>query len=302
MRLFSTRARRPDRPPHLRPLDLAAVAASRDHVVAGVHSGRDAVVAGLAASMGPSAGVPPAWTAGDAGRDEEAPECGPHASVEVELGSLRVRISFDRRTRTAWLSRLLGLPAGADLTSDLSTEPSPLERTLFSRTLVAPIARAIDDRRPRPAAGPTAGESCRETWLSATERRPFKASEAFRLSASIPSGPVRILVEIARDDRSSEAREKLDRALRTAAVPLVVRLVPAAAGLSLIAGDLARFEPGDILLTDLPAAGGLPVELAGTSATGINADSSLLRGRMGLSGHRRAVRLEAWSVGNPSDR
>lgn len=246
----------------------------------------------------------------------EGPEDGdrgrtPDAEVDVAFGSLVVRISFGREARTAWLGVQLGLPVGGSWIDEVPATPSPLERILLGRTLVDPLAGVIADRVLPRSECPSAREDVCEQWLLTGDRPALPAGRSYRLAAGTPHGLVDLRVQVAqvqvaqvqvaRTDHPRWADSSLDRSLRKAEVQLAVRLGPAAAGLGLTAADLARFEPGDILLTDLPAAGGLPVELALASGSGLTSDSSLLEGRMGLSGHRRAVRLEAWSNGDPSD-
>ena len=296
MRLFTTRSLRPDRPPPVAPLDLAALAAARGRVppCGGRTEGT------LGDRLSASIGAPISCFA--EGAEDLDREPTPDAEVDVAFGSLVVRMSFGREARTAWLGFQLGLPVGGSWIEEVPATPSSLERILLGRTLVVPLARVMADRSSRRSDFPSPGEAVREEWLPAGDRPAFPAGRPYRLWAVTPHGRVELHVQVARTDRPSSADSPLDRSLRMAEVRFTVQLGAAAAGLGLTAADLARFEPGDILLTDLPAEGGLPVELAcpASATPGTTADPSLLRGRLGLAGHRRAVRLEAWSPTGPS--
>lgn len=292
MRLFSTRCLRPDRPPEVRPLDLAAIAAGRGRVNRRVTRGRDAPLETLVASLASVTGRG-VCVLGDA---PAATRREADVVAVLTLDSRRISVEFDRRTRIAWLGIVLGSPVDSESESRLPDGPSPLERRLLEGTLLDLLVPGI-------ASADGAPEDRRWQWTSAPTVRVGRTARRLRLQAATTWGPVELQFAISEEKTAPDGDPGLDRSLRRAEVSLTVRLDPAAAGLSLRAGDLARFEPGDVLVTDLPAGdGSLPAELGGSPARAGIADSSQFRGRIGLAGGRRAVRLERWSAGNASDR
>lgn len=297
MRLFTTRARRPDRPPEVRPLDLAAIAAACGSV-----SARAAAldVERMATELTRVNGV--------------RIECEPVALGDLDVacratvrsGDRGLTIGLDRPARRAWLGLVLGLPAGQPDEGELPDEPTRLERAILERTLVRPLARIADDgcdaeagpleweSRPSGAGCPSGSASTRgDAWLVRCTVAGAARSFPVMITSTRPSGP----------ERAPEP-SAIDRRIGASVVPLVVRLDPRLAGVTLRAADLARLEPGDVLVTDIPAdrPGGLPVEAAGVSATPPDRDSFLLRGRLGVSGGRRGVRFAAIEAIGSCDR
>lgn len=305
MRLFTTRARRPDRPPAVRSLDLAALAAGRGSVTvepAGRDAASSAVVIASALSLASGVSVRLAPTPAPVGpRSADALElvasCG-HRSLAIELGP---------DARRAWLGLVLGLPAGQPAAADLAEAPSPLERSVLARTLVEPVARARWGR-----------DFSRRSKIELEVRRGRESRgdadlTAFRLIASGPAGPVDLALLLAEPPVARPFHPHLDRAIRSAPLPFVAALDPERAGVTLRAADLVRCEPGDVVLTDLPAdePGGLPVVLgvrAGVRSPSQGRGSpdfprsmpsgAALKGRLGNSGDRRGVRVEASGPGH----
>ena len=316
MRLFTTRARRPDRVPEIHPLDLSAVAAARRtrSVPSPVPFGVDRP--GIAAELSRISGVRLESVEPADVRGQEA------GSVEVSISGVAtnrsVSLRLDRPTRRAWLGLILGCPGGPIEDVDLPESPTPLERSLLERTLVLPVARAIRGGVARSAdAGhavaegelplvwtdldtesePESRESSEPRSVSASTARIETVNETVILVASTPSGDFSIRLSLrlttSKDAEPARNLDSLDSMVLSAVLPLTVRLDSSRAGLAIRAGDLARFAPGDILVTDLAAdsPGGLPIELLGPLPTGVEPRSGVIRGRLGQSGSRRAARI-----------
>lgn len=314
MRLFTTRSRRPDRPPAVRSLDLAALAAGHGRVTAGSSDRIGASTAtDLVTALSIASGVPlrnaPCTSL-------PAPTAAGGLEIVAIAGDRRLAIGFGPETRRGWLALVLGLPSGPPAADDLAELPSPFERSLLARTLVEPLARSRWAR--------DAGRTATIERVDVGEPRPLGAREArdargtadrtvLHLVAAGPAGPVDLSFVLAEPSAERPSRTDLDRAILSASLPLVVTLDPDRAGVSLRAADLARFEPGDVLLTDLPAdePTGLPVTAAVRS--GFRSPSPdrtspgfpdsptprvALQGRLGTAGGRRGVRFEVTRTGD----
>lgn len=298
MRLFTTRARRPDRPPVVRPLDLAGVAAGRGPAnAAPAGRGPESAAAAIAAALSVAAGVPVRNSA-------RACPSGPMPPAVLELvataGDRRLSIELDVDTRRGWLGLVLGLPAGTPSEAELPVIPSPFERSVLARTLVEPVARA------RWGHGIAASTPVGVEPRSPGDRG-SAASTTFRLVASSTAGGLELTLVLNEPAVEGPSPSALERSIRSASLPMVVTLDPARTGVSLRAADLARFEPGDVLVTDLPAdsPGGLPVAVGVRSispwpSTGRGTPDfpvsmtpkAALKGRLGTAGGRRGVRFE----------
>lgn len=286
MRLFTTRSRRPDRAPEVRPLDLVTMAESHGRIPArgrmsdGVAVGRElGAICGL--RVQPATGL------------TRSPDERGSVAADVTHASRTVSVRFGSSTRRAWLGIVLCHPAGTVEDHELPAEPTPLERAVLERTLVAPVARVVlglDAHRDLSIVWSF------ETGASGVGRMGDGCAVPMDLGlvAGTVSGPafLRLLVSI--PAVPGEAHLALDRSLRSAVLPVTVRLDPALAGLSIRAGDLSRLEPGDVLVTDLPAEAceALPIEAVGASGGSPGSPHFSLRGRAGLAGGRRGVRFE----------
>lgn len=288
MRLFTTRPRRSDHPPEVRPVDLAAVGAAHKRLPASTHGRHaDAIARELTRSCGRRC-EPLAVAGGDPETD---------IAATVRAGGGLVVIRLDRSTRRVWLGVALGLPAGRPDDHELPRDPTPIEREVLGRTLLVPVALAVLD---------TTGEAgVSIDWQEPeTVHDDLPRGRTHRLAVSTPTGPLDLRVGVAMVPGSSRAGTALDRSVRMSSLPLVIQLDPGRAGVALSAADLARFEPGDILLTDLvpEAAGGLPVEAVGAGPTPSHGPFFRLKGRFGVSGTRRGVRFDAAEAFRSSDR
>lgn len=304
MHLFTTRARRPDLAPEVRPLDLLALAAAR--APAGpVSCDRAEIARELTRRIGIPIGVrTDAGPAPESGRSDP-PEAGEPLRAVVLTAGRKIEFRLDRPARGAWLGLVLGRsaragdPDGERATAGdgLSPEPSALERAVVARTLLAPVLQAM--------LGPAAPPETAIDWSTG----PADDCEAIsfrdlRLVASMPDGPREVRLSIGDSAASAPSGPRPDRSILAARAALSVSLDPDRAGLRLRAGDLARLEPGDILLTDLPADApdGLPVTVGNAPRRADEPSGTGLKGRFGVAGTRRGVRIGPGPGVPPSDR
>jgi hypothetical protein len=220
----------------------------------------------------------------DAGADFDREP--PAMAAVVLVGERRIVLGLDRSTRGAWLGLVLGLAAGGPDDADLPEGISPLERAVLARTLVAPVLRATLGAE-APAESAIDWENPAESSLGRT----VACGHCFTVAT--PTGPCELRLWIADSAGSPSTGGRLDRSILAASASLAVWLDPDRAGVRLRAGDLASFEPGDILLTDLPAdsVGGLPVAVGTASEGAVEPAFPALRGGLGVAGDRRAVRM-----------
>jgi hypothetical protein len=302
MHLFTTRARRPDLVPEVRPLDLFALAASRGRVPAGPGSGdRGAMARELTRASGVRIDAGPALESGRA----VPPETSQPVRAVVLAAGRRIEFLLDRPTRGAWLGLVLGRSAPENAPDvarawegdDLPREPSAFERAVVARTLLVPILRVM--------LGPAAPPETAIDWSTGpADDCDALSFRDLRLVASMPDGPREVRLSIGDSAASAPLGPRPDRSILAARAALSVSLDPDRAGLRLRAGDLARLEPGDILLTDLPAddPDGLPVTVGNAPRRAGDPSGPGLKGRFGVAGTRRGVRIGPGPGVPPSDR